>query len=228
MYFRVFGTFYICYGNLGNGTGRGQAGFFSTLGAILTITLVNIVPYFIPVSKEIFFLNKLEQGYVGKFLVLTSMILGIIVIVIYIYHFLVPLIPKHIIHKHYLLELLFVRRSIRHDTSIKQSASFKVNRMISNAFKLHRIEDGYKTSLLKFVQNKEHEMIGGLKWVYKKAWDHSLFTEEGIWLSSRLKGCLMCNSIIVILILLYDIDFLNDIYDPLYDPLNDSYDYRKV
>ena len=150
------------------------------------------------------------------------MLLGFVVVFIYLYHLFAYYIPKNVIQRSPLLKLLFLRRTVRHDTSMKQASSYKVNRMINNAFKLHNIEDGYKTSLLKFVQDREHETIGGVMWVYKKAVDHTLFMEEGIWMSSRLKGCLLCNFTVVILILLYGIDTLNDIYDPN----NKSYDYQ--
>ena len=194
----------------------------SVLVSIITISLINIFPFFRDVADQLFFLNKLESGYVGRFVVITSMILGFVVIFLYLFHLFAYYIPTSIIQTSPLLKLIFFRRTIRHDTSMKQASSYKVNRMINNAFKLHKIEDGYKTSLLKFVQDREHETIGGVRWVYKKAWDHTLFMEEGIWMSSRLKGCLMCNFIIVILILLYGIDYLQDIYDPT----NDTYDYQ--
>ena len=80
------------------------------------------------------------------------------------------------------------------DMNIEASAKFKVGNIIDNACSIHQkalIEKdnaNVASSILKsfLASTNDVEAKGGFMWTWKKIWYKSLFSEDGIWIHSRL------------------------------------------
>jgi len=81
------------------------------------------------------------------------------------------------------------------EAGLKQSASYKVNNMITNALEIVKNGQGndnvmdtyFGRALLSYSkQGKQFESSGGIFWTWKKCFNGDLFQKEGIWFTTRL------------------------------------------
>ena len=104
------------------------------------------------------------------------------------------------------MEWYFLSGNVKYEAKIKRSALFKVDCMLNNAYDVHRQVIRYKErkrtaaddSSATFLSNfgmavnefskRENIMTycGGVHIAWRRMWNGSLFTEEGIWLSGRI------------------------------------------
>mmetsp|Transcript_26472 Transcript_26472/g.39307 ORF Transcript_26472/g.39307 Transcript_26472/m.39307 type:complete len:1089 (-) Transcript_26472:205-3471(-) len=99
----------------------------------------------------------------------------------------------------------FLGGNVKYEAKIKQSALFKVDNMIQNAYDVHRQvirskerKGSFSDDNSGFLSNfgmavNEYSKrdglttyVGGITLVWQRMWDGSLFTEDGIWFSGRL------------------------------------------
>lgn len=95
---------------------------------------------------------------------------------------------------------------IRQETAAKKAASLRMSQMLQNALNLqpgqeHNIkEDAVRRSLKKMAPDcsamerfqmlpKVTEAVGGVSWVWKRVFDGTLFSEEGVWIGGRILAC---------------------------------------
>jgi hypothetical protein len=117
----------------------------------------------------------------------------------------VVVIPREWLAKSSVVPDLITPASLRAESAQKKAASFKVSKMLENALSLHRSTDCltasvnsteskaafhaqlYAHAISNFqAQESKTEKVGGIIWAWKRIWDGSISSEEGIWLHSRL------------------------------------------
>lgn len=82
------------------------------------------------------------------------------------------------------------------EAKVKKASSYKVNRLIRNAYSVHKnsltgisgeSETTFGRALLAFSKNAENrEELGGLLWMWQKLIKLEIFEEEGCWLTTHL------------------------------------------
>lgn len=106
-------------------------------------------------------------------------------------------LPKSFLNKYPGLQQVLASGSLFMERNMKQAATYKVNRMIMNAFDIHDAaaqeddssgkESMYGRALLSYSKICDKvEEIGGHWWTWNGLRTGRLFEEEGIWLSNRV------------------------------------------
>lgn len=140
-----------------------------------------------------------EETIADSFLRYTMMVCGAILILLSVQNLLDRLIPKHWIEDKSILKQIFSGGgNVAMEGYMKQAAAYKINHMIRNAMAIHKeadfeygggsqTESSYGRALLYFLKKTdEHEEVGGFFWAWKRLLTKKLFTEEGIWLNTRM------------------------------------------
>ena len=106
-------------------------------------------------------------------------------------------LPKSFLDKHPVLQQVLASGSLFMERNVKKAATFKVNRLISNALEIHDSaaqesdnsvnETMYGKALLGYSKiSDEKEEVGGHLWTWNGLRTGRLFEEEGIWMSNRV------------------------------------------
>jgi hypothetical protein len=97
----------------------------------------------------------------------------------------------------YILNGLTASSSAWGDMRLKTSATHKINKLLMNAYRLHRPKEllagsatgnaSHDQTMRNYVLDEERtEPVGGLSWTWSKMIDGTLFDTEGIWINTRL------------------------------------------
>jgi hypothetical protein len=140
----------------------------------------------------------------GAFYVL-SLTLGFVLLSFLIVDLGVVIIPSEWLAKNPFISNLSTPASLWAESVQKRAASFKVTKMLLNALSLHRstehptVTSGTSESKAAYhaelyahaisnyhAQESKTEKVGGVFWAWRRILDGRIFSEEGIWLHSRL------------------------------------------
>ena len=106
------------------------------------------------------------------------------------------MVPRSLWDKFSSLRKLLIPGTIQMEAKIKKASSYKLNRLIRNAYLIHKhssvatsgeTETLFGRALLTFSKKTENrEELGGLLWMWRKLYNLEIFEEEGCWLTSHL------------------------------------------
>lgn len=181
----------------------------NVLGPILGL-VANGLFVFLPAFTEIdalFFYTRFEDNIYDQTMRWILILSGALLSVIQIQHLLVLLIPEGTMSRKAQLSALIHEGSVQAEFRIKQASVSKVNRMVRNAYDLHRhneqsserqkiqesltasnkMKSSQDVALLNYTEiSEETEEYGGFIWGWKTFLTGDLQAEEGVWLHSRL------------------------------------------
>lgn len=194
----LLGSCYILFGSAGNSVFNSN--IFIALGSILvgmvTVTMTTVVAFFVETKNPLFNTTKYGGYYVAN---LWSLMIGICLILLQMMTIVRILLPTKILMQKNAgwIDRLLTPGLAKMECKTKRAATFKINNMISNALEIHAVKparitsvaamSSYGRALLNFrTQEDLHETAGGFIWAWAKILNGSIFTEEGIWLHSRL------------------------------------------
>lgn len=215
----VFGTAYIFLGSAGNSlydnrvifVGRMLIGMaiilFSTL---LSLFYVVTTPVFSTVKN-----GRFLAAYIG------AAVLGIILLIIQIIGLIGEFYSTEFLEKHAWLEAILTPSMQKMERRTKIAARTKMSLMVDNALVYHKDSDqsiglsqGFKmtargTALLNYqTRDDKMERCGGIVWGWKKVFNGSIFTEEGVWLHSRLVSSTLTQLFLCIFLVVFFAIFL--------------------
>ena len=163
---------------------------------LVTVTMTCIVAFFYEVHTSFFDTTKYEGYYVAHY---WSMIIGLCLISLQVVTMVRILLPTE---KLLAMEARWIDRLLtpglaKMECKTKRAAAFKTNNMVRNALEMHipihgaqssgAVMSSYGRALLNFrTQEDVYERVGGFMWAWRKIFNGTIFTEEGIWLHSRL------------------------------------------
>lgn len=95
---------------------------------------------------------------------------------------------------------MLIPQMVRLEAQLKQAASYKMNLMLRNACEVHEVAEfdgrtsfgegdtAYGKAMLAFARHSDRteEITGGILNTWRKIFDGSLFTEEGIWFTTHM------------------------------------------
>ena len=165
------------------------------VGVCAVVTFI-LIPFFTTFSLRIISTEK-ESEIVKQMLYHLSVICGLVLLVDLVINIFERVLPTNS------LLLKFVRKysypNIHLESSVKQAASHKMNRLVRNACEVHKVaeQDGgiaqglsetkYGIAMLAYSKlcDKKEE-VEGFKQVWSRIWNGDLFNQDGIWLSTHL------------------------------------------
>jgi len=163
-----------------------------------SIVLFTILPFIYEVDTPFFRTSHKDASEGFQFLYYASLILGCLLLAMQFFHLLRLTIPKKAMAKRAWLARLFTPEIAYTESKIKQAASLKVKMMLQNATAIHqsdesttyrspRMETSYGRALLNFAKHSdEREPAGGLLWTWRRVWNGTLYSEQGVFLNSQV------------------------------------------
>jgi len=153
---------------------------------------------------------------------LLSITLGCIMLAALAVDLIRSVLPKGLLDKVPFILSLVTPGGLKAESSRKKAAFWKASRMVQNALAVHSdvtaksshhvasmnlssshvsLENDGKSqfqAILTFQsQSIEMEEVGGMFWTWKRVFDGSLFSEEGLWIHSRLLAINMAQVLVV-------------------------------
>lgn len=139
------------------------------------------------------------------------------------------------------LAKLFRHSALDSEKHVKSAAAYKLNSLAGNACKVMSQESNctvFKTyfghGLSAYANHgTQYETCGGFFWLVRKILDKTIYSEEGVWYSTRLLAGNMAQFIIALFILLFGINMAqyinnnftqNDVRDRLVTTVNNFFD----
>ena len=163
---------------------------------LVTVTMTGIVAFFYEKSSALFDTTKYEGYYVAHY---WSMIIGLCLVALQLMTIVRILLPteKLLAMKAQWIDRLLTPGLAKMECKTKRAAAFKTDNMVRNALAMHvpipgaqrsgAVMSSYGRALLNFrTQEDVYERVGGFMWAWRKILNGTIFTEEGIWLHSRL------------------------------------------
>jgi hypothetical protein len=134
-----------------------------------------------------------------------SIILGFVILSSQFVDILLVLTPRRWRDGNDLIQRLVLPGTVRQQRAGKQAASYRMKILIQNSLDVINgatmlassansnsldAVDRESSILERFLLTpKTTEAVGGVSWAWKRIWNGTLFTEEGIWLTGRLLAC---------------------------------------
>lgn len=123
--------------------------------------------------------------------------------------------------------------SIQYEAIAKEAASHQMSRILHNALSLQRGQEdsigdvAARRSLKRMGQNssildrfhmlpKSTETIGGVFWIWKRIFDGSLFSKEGVWISGRILACNFAQLMVIGMVIFFTSFWIGQKGDLLY------------
>jgi hypothetical protein len=203
----TLGTLYIILGSAGNSiyAKPGLRAVAEALVGMVTIVLVTIIAFSFNVETVFFHTGKISKRNVWAFLI--SLALGAILLI-----FQILIIIRLTITKRMMLTRLkglqrFLTPGMAYkELRTKQAATFKINKLLENAFNLHELKGHQKSlrgshhsearmschgqALMNFTSRSHlKETVGGFGWAWKRFFNSAICTEDGVWFHTRLFAC---------------------------------------
>ena len=236
----ILGSIYVILTTAGNSIHlqHNFASFIGVVVGIVAITISCILSFSFDV--QFFLINTYKYpDYAWQFVYIFALGLGCFLLLFQIKALLYVLIPRSIWKKLPFGSFWLTCEMAKSERCTKQAAAYKVKKMVGHAIAQHdgsslddtkseRLKLKLKTSsftsshakaILSFQGTADHrEQAGGILYTFRKIWDGSLFTEEGVFIHSRLYAMNVSQWFIVIVyIILYaSIDLLiQSIFNPV-------------
>lgn len=131
-----------------------------------------------------------------------ALIIGLALLLTLVVDLVLLLIPPRVVESVNFLKALVLPGGLKAEGAQKQASHVKMTKMVHNALAVHTDaerrsksgelddKDFHKKELkvmLSYQRGKDaKEQVGGILWTWRKAFDGSLFSEEGVWFHSRL------------------------------------------
>jgi hypothetical protein len=192
------GAGYIFFGSAGNSVLSGNTiiSLGSAMIGLVTVTMTGIVSFFSENKTTFFDTTKYEGYYVAHY---WSMIIGLCLVALQLMTIVRILLPteKLLAMKVQWIDRLLTPGLAKMECKTKRAAAYKTDNMVRNALEMHVpipgaqrsgvVVPSYGRALLNFrTQEDVYERVGGFMWAWRKILNGTIFTEEGIWLHSRL------------------------------------------
>ena len=195
----ILGTSFVLLASAGNSV-YVKRDCFSLVGILVgigTLVICCICSYFVKV--RIFFANT-DRGddSVDNYIAAFALVLGLLLLCFQIKTLFIILVPEDWYENIHVLDGFTVSGMAKAESRTKKAAAWKIKKMVQNAFQLHDCDASTKNSSKRVVESygramlaydatlHDREKVGGIRWTFLKMWDGSIFTEEGIWVHSRL------------------------------------------
>lgn len=200
----VLGSIFIITASSGNVS---NANPFLTVVGICAILLFNVLPFFFEVSAGVVTTEKSTEG-IRPVLYYLTVICGFILLIDPVMNTIQRLLPKSSL-------LVFVKKHMdntRLEAEVKRAASFKLNRLVRNAYDVHKVaeQDGgiaqgletrYGIAMLAFAKvSDQKEELDGFKQTWSRIWSRALFNDEGIWLTTHVLSGNLAQVIVCVLL----------------------------
>jgi len=200
----VLGSIFIITASSGNVS---NANLFLTVVGICAILLFNVLPFFFEVSAGVVTTEKSTEG-IRPVLYYLTVICGFILLIDPVMNTIQRLLPKSSL-------LVFVKKHMdntRLEAEVKRAASFKLNRLVRNAYDVHKVaeQDGgiaqgletrYGIAMLAFAKvSDQKEELDGFKQTWSRIWSRALFNDEGIWLTTHVLSGNLAQVIVCVLL----------------------------
>lgn len=135
-----------------------------------------------------------------------GVILGSSLLMMQVVDLVLALSPQGWFNKNGLIQRLVLPGTVRQERAGMQAATYFMSGLLRNALDIvndkSTINSSTKSMDISISKNCEtsalerfallpvkKEIVGGILWSWKKIWDGTIFSEEGIWLNARLLTC---------------------------------------
>mmetsp|Transcript_18286 Transcript_18286/g.33150 ORF Transcript_18286/g.33150 Transcript_18286/m.33150 type:complete len:1010 (-) Transcript_18286:165-3194(-) len=132
----------------------------------------------------------------------------------------------------------FTSGGVKAEARIKRAAAYKMNRLIRNALQIHdsslynsnnkgrddtNDETSFGSALVNFSVRGSGELedVGGFVWTWKKIFNGTLFSQDGVWLSGRVLAANFAQLSITAFILTFGISLTQTVVDEWENTVND-------
>mmetsp|Transcript_24281 Transcript_24281/g.45209 ORF Transcript_24281/g.45209 Transcript_24281/m.45209 type:complete len:1056 (+) Transcript_24281:78-3245(+) len=199
--FSLFGLFFVGLGSVGNGVSNTRV-WAPLVGLFIVVLLV--VPAYLG-----------SENVRGKGLLDTaSLLMGIVVMLLHGFNFIVVFLRPQTIEKYPRLKRILRSSRLADRQDMKRAGQVKTNRMVKNALEIRGSSDRgilgshFACGLHNFAANIDPvEQFGGFRWTWRKLMDNSIVDTYGVWFSDRLLSGNICQYIVSIYVLLAGIQF---------------------
>lgn len=197
----LFGTPFVCLGSIGNGL-EGRENVRQMVAGIGSFILFLFIPYFARIEVPYWWSTDVSNLYR-----IPALVSGLLVTGVQLFHLSMIFIRRKPAYQRF-STWYYSRGTVRYESKIKKAGLYKVDQMLANALKLHgeslelacncgennkskRIRSQNRTpygrALFEYSKlDGIKEEIGGFMYAFKRIWNGTLFTEDGIWISQRM------------------------------------------
>ena len=202
----ISGSLYIILSTAGNSIHlqHNLASLIGVLIGIATITASCILSYVF--DFKFFLINTFKDpSQVYQFAYIFAMILGCFLLLFQVKALLYVLIPRSWWKELPFQSFWLTCEMAKAECCTKKAAAYKINNMVEHAIAQHNgsaieksrekrskvrsssVQNAFGNAMLSFQATSDHlEETGGIWYTFRKMWDGSLFSEEGIYIHSRL------------------------------------------
>lgn len=193
----ILGTGFLLLASAGNSVYVKQefASVAHVLLGMATIAVCCLLSYAYNVT--VFFADTNTDGSsVDNFLTVLTLILGTILICFQIKALLLAVLPLDWYENIPMIQRLLISGMAKAELKTKQAATWKIEKMVQNAQQLHDFEWASNSSRSRSTHGRamlaynattdKREVCGGILWTFRKLWDGTLSSQEGVWLHARL------------------------------------------
>lgn len=209
--FSIFGLTVVGLGSIGNDV-YSQQWWIPLIGATVVAVFV-----FVP-----FFDETADASTGGRYLNVASLALGIITCTFHLLHAIALMTPIWVTERYTALRTLLRSSTIEGEMHVKTAGALKVHKMINNA--LYVVQHNEKESVLNshFSQAlfnfpkrgiRECKIVGGLSWSWQGILSRRMFSEEGVWYSTRLLASNLAQYVVSVYILITGIKLIQVVSD---------------
>ena len=202
----IVGTVFIVWASLGNSVYPTHP-LLSVAGMCAPILFV-----FLPYAEEfdgMVISTKKDPGVQNELIYNLSLTCGIFLLCFYMVNIAQRILPH--IASHSIAKRILTPGIVRLEFKTKRSASFKTNRLVRNACKIHTAADfdgnandgetKYGKAMLAYARSADqNEEFGGFLHIWKQILSGDIFEEEGLWLTTHLLAGNLAQCTIVLLL----------------------------
>jgi hypothetical protein len=196
----IVGFFYFGLGGIGNNVDCKRLKY-PAIG-VLVSALAAFLPFFLLALDD-------QDPRQQHFLEITTVVVGVFVVVLVFWHFVVLLIPETSVLRE-CFKSIFVSATARTEYNLKQAAVCKTKKMVENALEVHRVKKQesvvpthFGQALLNFAEmTPKYERIGSFWWTLRSIWNRSLSRHEGLLFPARTMSTNFLQFVVAIFILI--------------------------
>eukprot|EP00804_Cyclotella_cryptica_P013395 CCRYP_005153-RC/>CCRYP_005153-RC protein AED:0.37 eAED:0.37 QI:231/1/1/1/1/0.91/12/2182/791 len=196
----VLGTTFVLWASAGNGAHHRINPLWVVIGMI-AVVLFTIFPFFeefklSPSEDNVIISTEKDSSITQQMLYLLALLGGFMLLFVDLKNLIQTLVPRRVWEGYPILRKLLIAGTIQTEALGKKAASFKLNRLISNANSIHKnamagvageSETTFGRAMLCFSKSSDRiEDVGGHMWTFRKLYNLELFAEEGVWFTTHL------------------------------------------
>jgi len=168
----------------------------SLLTSMMMLLIYSVVPFVVFFYHPPQVLNEMKKTYEPLYyylLIHANFGIGCMLFALQLYHTISPSLHNCFMNSKVVnldarvMQSLFTPSDVRAEMNVKRAAQHKVDLMLQNACVLHSKNQNNEGTMRNFlIRGESRAHCGGFAWTWRGLWDHSLFSEEGVWIQSRL------------------------------------------